>query len=119
MKQEQNKMGTKPVKVLLLTMGLPMILSMVVQAFLQHCGQLFCQRHRREGADEAVHAPDPGLSHPDADGCSGGGNWNWRQRLDLQYLGMNNRGKGQPAGRQRDFFLVSAPTASFSSSVCS
>ena len=33
MKQEQNKMGTKPVKVLLLTMGLPMILSMVVQAF--------------------------------------------------------------------------------------
>ena len=70
---------------------------------LQHCGQLFCQRHRR-GSGRGGACPDPGLSHPDADGCSGGGNWNWRQRLDLPISWYEQPGKGQPAGRQRDFF---------------
>ena len=55
MKQEQNKMGTKPVKVLLLTMGLPMILSMVVQAFYNIVDSYFVSAIG-EGADEAVHA---------------------------------------------------------------
>ena len=56
MKQEQNKMGTKPVKVLLLTMGLPMILSMVVQAFYNIVDSYFVSAIG-EGADGRRRMP--------------------------------------------------------------
>lgn len=118
MKQEQNKMGTKPVKVLLLTMGLPMILSMVVQAFYNIVDSYFVSAIG-EGADEAVHALTLAFPIQMLMVAVGVGTGIGVSAWISQYLGMNNRERASPAGRQRRFFWVSAPTASFSSSVCS
>lgn len=42
---ESNKMKEMPVNKLMVQMGIPMILSMALQAGLQHCGQCLCWKH--------------------------------------------------------------------------
>ena len=39
----ENKMGTMPIGKLLFNMSLPMMISMLVQAFVQHRRQYFCR----------------------------------------------------------------------------
>ena len=90
MKQEQNKMGTKPVKVLLLTMGLPMILSMVVQAFYNIVDSYFVSAIG-EGADEAVHALTLAFPIQMLMVAVGVGTGIGVSAWISQYLGMNNR----------------------------
>ena len=41
---ESNKMKEMPVNKLMVQMGIPMILSMALQA-VQHCGQCLCWKH--------------------------------------------------------------------------
>lgn len=102
MKQEQNKMGTKPVKVLLLTMGLPMILSMVVQAFYNIVDSYFVSAIG-EGADEAVHALTLAFPIQMLMVAVGVGTGIGVSAWISQYLGMNNRERASRLAGNADF----------------
>ena len=66
LRPEENKMGTMPVNKLLLTMSLPMVISMLIQALYNVVDSIFC------GADRgnSPYCSLPCLSHSKPDHCN-------------------------------------------------
>ena len=98
-KPEQNKMGTMPIKPLLLTMSLPMILSMLVQAMYNIIDSIFVAK-LEERALTAVSMAFPIqnlLIAVSAGTCVG------VNALLSRSLGAGNREDAQKANTQRYF----------------
>ena len=73
---ESNKMKDMPVNKLMIQMGIPMILSMALQAVYNIVDSAFVG-NMRVGSEAALNALDTGISGADAYG--GSGNWNRRR----------------------------------------
>ena len=65
---ESNKMKDMPVNKLMIQMGIPMILSMALQAVYNIVDSAFVG-NMRVGSEAALNALDAGISSSDADGC--------------------------------------------------
>ena len=70
---ESNKMKDMPVNKLMIQMGIPMILSMALQAVYNIVDSAFVG-NMRVGSEAALNALDPGIPGSDAYGCSGNRN---------------------------------------------
>ena len=81
-------MKEKPILPLILSMSLPMVLSMLVNLPLQHCGQLFCRADQR-GSDDGVITGLPGSKFYQ---CGWNWVWCWDQRSDCL---LSGRGKSR------------------------
>ena len=71
-------MKEKPVLLLILSMSLPMVLSMLVNSLLQHCRQLFCRADQRGSYDGVI----TGLPGSKFYQCCRNWIWCWNQRSD-------------------------------------
>ena len=70
---ESNKMKDMPVNKLMVQMGIPMILSMALQAVYNIVDSAFVG-NMRVGSEAALNALDLGIPGSDAYGCSGNRN---------------------------------------------
>ena len=71
---ESNKMKEMPVNKLMVQMGIPMILSMALQAVYNIVDSAFVG-NMRVGSEAALNALT--LVFPGADAYGGSGDWNW------------------------------------------
>ena len=77
--QTENKMGVMPVDRLLVSMSLPMMISMLVQALYNIVDSIFVSRV----SEQALRA----VSHSEPDDCSFRGNGGGNQRFSVQDTG--------------------------------
>ena len=87
--EESNKMKDMPVNKLMIQMGIPMILSMALQAVYNIVDSAFVG-NMKAGSEAALNALDFGISGADADGCSGN-----RNRCRNQCTSCKNTGTGK------------------------
>ena len=88
--QKANKMKDMPVNQLMIRMGIPMILSMALQAVYNIVDSAFVG-NMRVGSEAAPNALDTGVPDPDADGGSGESEPAWgTNALLARMLGQGN-----------------------------
>ena len=105
---KENKMGTMPIGRLLLTMALPMALSMLVQALYNVVDSAFVATvwSVNQDALNAVSLAFPVQNHDDR---RGGGHWRGRQRPAVaSALGEGDAGHGGPLRAERTVLSVPA-----------
>lgn len=73
MSSSESKMATGVVKKMLLTMGIPMIFSMMLQALYNICDSAFVSNMGKNG-ELALNCFNPCVSGTNVNGCSGNRN---------------------------------------------
>ena len=102
---QENKMGTMPVNKLLISMSLPMIISMLVQAMYNIVDSVFVAQI----SENALTAVSLAFSIAKLDDCLCRGNCSWRQCFIVTSLGEKNQDHvNQTAVNSVFIFLVTA-----------
>lgn len=80
---QENKMGVMPVNKLLVSMSVPMVLSMLVQALYNVVDSMFVSQLNENRPDGGI----PGVPHPEPDDFGGHRHRRWYQRPAVPQLG--------------------------------
>ena len=102
-KEEVNRMGREPIKKLMLSMGIPMILSMMMQALYNIVDSAFVS-NMAENGEAALNALTLAFPIQMLMVAIGHRDWSGNECADLEKPGAGQCGKGQLDGGKRHIF---------------